>query len=80
LNPIDVQFAEWHLARPEVYDFLVTVARKYKHRQPSMASLCSLARLEGFPVNDKYRGRYARLIARQEPDLKDIFKFRAMRT
>jgi hypothetical protein len=80
MNPVDVKFAEFHLSHPEVYDFLTASARKYKARRPSMTSLFSLARLEGIQVNDLYRGRYARLIARQEPDLKGALDFRAMRT
>jgi hypothetical protein len=80
MRALDVKFAEWHLSHPEVYRFLVGAARKYKHRKPSLTTLFALARLEGYPVNDLYRGRYARLIERQEADLKGLFNFRAMRT
>ena len=80
MNPVDVRFAEFHLSHPEVYEFLVEAARKYRKNQPSMTGLFALARLEGFKINDLYRGRYARLLTKQEPDLVGLFSFRSMRT
>jgi hypothetical protein len=80
MNPVDVRFAEWHLSHPEVYEFLVEAARKYRKNRPSMTSLFALARLEGYQVNDLFRGRYARLLMKQEEDLAGLFDFRAMRT
>lgn len=85
---IAVQFAQFHTAHPWVYARLKELALALKAsgvQQYGISGLYETLRYEtsirakdseGFKLNNNYRALYARELARDEPALKDFFKFR----
>lgn len=85
---IAVKFAEFHNAHPWVYDRLKELALDLKDsgvKHYGISGLYETLRYEaslkakdeeGFKLNNNYRALYARELARDEPALKDFFKFR----
>ena len=88
---IAVQFAQFHTAHPWVYERLKELALDLKTsgvRQYGISGLYETLRYEtslrakdteGFKLNNNYAALYARELARNEPILKDFFKFRLRR-
>lgn len=88
----DDAFLEHHHERPEVYRQLVKRSREAKARgfeHYSIKTIWAVMRWhldlrsdqnEHYKLNDRYYSRYARLIEKQEPDLKGFFHFRKLRT
>jgi hypothetical protein len=89
---IDEQFADFHAANPEVYDALVGLAREARRvngrAKIGIGMLFEVLRWhfflhtadDSFKLNNNYRSRYARKIMEREPDLRDIFDTRGLRT
>lgn len=90
-DPLEERFIEFHHANPEVYDALVTLARRWKdagHHKVGIATLFEVLRwerglrgikdIDGFKLNNSYRSRYARIIMANERDLKGFFELRSL--
>ena len=91
---IHEDFARFHSENPEIYRYLVDMARKYKARQHrkriGIGMLFEVLRWnrymqtkrdEGeFKLNNNYRSHYARLIMDLNRDLSDIFETRTLRS
>jgi hypothetical protein len=88
---LDSLFADFHGANPRVYAALVRLAREAKARGRKRLGIGMLFERvrwdlametagDEFKVNNSFRSRYARLIAKQEPDLADFFEFRELKT
>lgn len=87
---IQARFERFHAEHPEVYRELVKLARQAQRsgrKHYGIRTIWEVMRwnfsmrgdpFEEFKLNDHYHSRYARLIARQEPDLADLFEFRAL--
>lgn len=89
---IQERFERFHEKHPEVYDLLVSLARRWRQRgtdrwgiDAAFSVLRWEQRIAGLPdaaeeykLNDHYRSRYARLIMQQEADLEDVFEIRAL--
>lgn len=85
---IAAKFAEFHSAHPWVYRRLKELALGLRNsgvRHYGISGLYETLRYEaslnckdkeGFKLNNDYRALYARELARDEPELKDFFKFR----
>lgn len=90
-RPIDERFAEFHREHPEVYIELVKLARVAKKQgftKIGIRMLWEVARWNLFVIggrqstlkaNDQFTSRYARLIMKQERDLRNIFRTRKLR-
>lgn len=82
------RFTDFHTESPEVYRTLVALARQWIQRtgraRIGIATLYERARWElaistsdpDFKLNNSYRAYYARLIMRQEADLRELFETR----
>ena len=92
-NDIDQAFMLFHEDNPHVYNTLVEEARKLRRmgwKKIGMKFLYERARwiltmktripedMEPYKLNNNYTSRYARLIMKQEPDLKDFFETRKL--
>ena len=85
-------FLDFHRSNPRVYATLVAHARKVRDRGFSYYSIKTLFEVlrwhsdiakdgeEQYKLNNNYPSRYARLIMKQEPDLKDFFNLRGLRS
>lgn len=84
------RFLDFHEANPHVYEQLVQLARSARaggRRRIGIGELFEELRWEdrlatggdSFKLNNSHRAFYARLIARQESDLSDLFEFRRQR-
>lgn len=91
MSELDQKFAEFHLANPHVYMKLVELARQaqQKGKRPGIKMLWEVARWfhwmgteggDGFALNNNFHSRFARLIMRQEEDLREFFNLRELRT
>lgn len=89
-DPLDVRFAEYHHANPQVYEAIVALCREWKqagHTRIGMKMVLEVLRwqyglrAEGdqFAVNNTMGSRYARLVMANEPDLTDLFETRTLR-
>lgn len=87
------QFEDFHDLNPWVYSDLVILTRDLVnrgHRRVGIGMLFEVLRWQrmmstqdnasGFKLNNNYRSRYARLIMDNEPDLRDVFETRELRT
>lgn len=87
------RFLAFHRANPQVYRELVRFAReakRYGKRVLGIRLLWERVRWEltivtrdensSFKFNDHYHSRYARLLMDREPDLRDMFRLRKLRT
>lgn len=93
VSVIDARFQEFHKNNPVVYGTLVGLVRKAvdsgKNRI-GIKMLWEVLRWElwiktngtelDFKLNNNYTSRYARLIMKNEPELKGIFELRGLRT
>jgi len=90
---IETRFRDFHEANPGVYTELVHLARQLQSRGYTRIGIeliwsafrwnrmmRTTADEYGFKLNDHFRSRYARLIMANEPDLRDIFQTRTLRT
>lgn len=90
---IATRFCDFHEANPGVYTELVDMARQLHARgyqRIGIELIWSAFRWNrmmrttadeyGFKLNDHFRSRYARLIMANEPDLRDFFVIRTLRT
>jgi hypothetical protein len=91
---IEEQFVDYHAKHPEVYTELVATARRLHakgYRKIGIAPLWEWLRLTMYlnhNGNSKWeyrfpndcRAHYARLIMQQEPDLREFFRVRELRT
>lgn len=87
-----VAFEDFHRHNPRVYSLLCDYARRMKargFRRYSIKTIWSVLRWhadtgtqgqEQWKLNDRYYSRYARQIMETEPDLKDFFNTRELRT
>jgi hypothetical protein len=89
-DPLEVRFLEFHHANPHVYAALVDMAHEWRnagHDSGSIAMFFEVLRWrvgittsgEQFVLNNSYRSRYARLIAANEPELRQFFHTRQLR-
>jgi hypothetical protein len=88
---IEERFNRFHRDNPYVYSNLCRLARdyrgRYRLRRFGIGMLFEVLRWEvsmqtsdpNFKLNNDFRAHYARLIARQEPDLRDAFELRERR-
>jgi hypothetical protein len=89
---IQERFERFNQQHPEVYRYLVQLARTAAQkglRRYSMKALYNIARWhfwfertgeEDYKLDDRYHSRYARLIMQNEPDLENFFELRRIRT
>jgi hypothetical protein len=85
-------FEEFHRLNPHVYALLVQFARQARgagHARYSMDAIFHRVRWHvqietrgggEFKLNDHFTAMYSRLIMEQEPDLKDFFEVRKLRS
>jgi hypothetical protein len=85
---IELEFKEFHLEHPEVYNELVKLARTWQANGTAKLGIATLfevlrwnshlnpERDSGYKLNNNYRALYARLIMEQEPDLNGLFEIR----
>jgi len=87
---IEERFRAFHRANPAVYGELVRLARRAKaagKKRVGMKQLFEIIRWnhevetrgEDLKLNNSYSSRYARLIERQEGDLKGLFETRTLK-
>ncbi len=90
-STIDEQFESFHRTNPHVYEMLKMLALKTKRsgrEQYGMAGLFEVLRWthtiethgDEFKLNNNYRALYARLLMKNEPELKGFFKLRSRRS
>ena len=91
-DTIETKFWAYHEANPKTYRKIVNLCREVKgagHEHFSMDAIFHRLRWymvveaktkEPFKLNDHYTSFYARLVAKQEPDLCDFFEMRKQRT
>jgi hypothetical protein len=89
---IELEFKEFHLVHPEVYNELVKLARTWQANGTAKLGIATLfevlrwnshlnpQRDSGYKLNNNYRALYARLIMEQEPDLNGLFEIRERTT
>lgn len=90
---IETRFRTFHQANPSVYTELVEMAHQLQargYRRIGIELIWSAFRWNrmmrttadeyGFKLNDHFRSRYARLIMATEPDLREFFNTRVLRT
>lgn len=89
-DPLEARFLEFHHANPHVYRALVEMSYEWLaagHSSGSIAMFFEVLRWrvgittsgEQFVLNNSYRSRYARLIAANEPALREFFNTRQLR-
>jgi hypothetical protein len=88
---IQERFEAFHAANPQVYEALVTMARKWRglgRKRIGIGMLFEVLRWKhafrtvgdaDFKLNNNFRSRYVRLIVAQEPDLADAFDMRELK-
>lgn len=87
----EAAFRRFHQENPQVYLALVRLARQALargHHTLGIGQLFEVLRWElmlgttdpHFKLNNNHRSRYARLIMAREPDLKDVFDTRELRS
>ena len=89
---IEVAFNKFHTENPWVYDRLRTMALQLKRsgrNSYGIAALFEVLRYEyamktqsddGFKLNNNYRALYSRMLAKDEPELKEFFRMRVRRS
>ena len=85
-SPLDLAFERFHRENPRVYRVLVALAREAVAAGEKVGMRCLwenmrwklrvVERQAGYVLNDHHAPRYARLIAKSEPDLADLFELR----
>lgn len=81
--PMMEAFIEFHLENPHVYDELVKLARDAKaiNHAPGVGCLAEVVRYRSrVKINNNFRAYYARVIAAREPELRNYFEFRDLRS
>lgn len=92
-SSLEQRFRDFHEKNPHVYHALVRLARQLLskgHRRLGIGMLYEVLRWEhklatqdphsNYKLSDNYRSRYARLIMKQEPDLKGVFSTKELRS
>jgi hypothetical protein len=91
-SKIEEAFWDFHRAHPEVYRELVRISRRLLAQgwtHFSINTVFEVARYKSMVGDDKgksprlnnnHRAYFARLIAREEPDLRDVFRTRKLAT
>lgn len=86
------RFEQFHRDNPRVYQTLIRLTREAKalgHDRVGMKMLFEVTRWElsikvksddEWKLNNSFTSRYARLVAAQEPDLRDMFDTRELRS
>lgn len=88
---IEERFHRFHAQNPWVYREIVSMALKAKglgRKRIGMKQIFEVIRWnhaiqtrgENVKLNNNYSSRYARLIERQEPDLRDLFETRELKS
>jgi len=92
---IQERFLAYHAANPEVYDAIVSIARRIKERGLkkvgigliwerlrwlSYMKIDDQQEAEKYRFPNDYRSRYARMVMEREVDLRDLFNTRTLRT
>lgn len=88
---IQEAFESFHRANPAVYRELCALMRLAKSRGRKRIGIAMLYEVlrwnyflrtagEDFKLNNNFQSRYARLIEKQEPDLRGMFEFRELHT
>lgn len=94
MSTIKKSFSDFHESNPHVYDDLVRMCRKFRSRgntgRIGIGMLFEVLRWNShvstirdksdFKLNNNFRSRYARLIMKENPDLRDIFQLREIRS
>lgn len=85
-SPLDLAFDRFHAENPRVYEVLVQLAREVRAAGQTVGMRCLwenmrwrikvVEKQSGYLLNDHHAPRYARLIARNEPDLANLFETR----
>lgn len=86
---IQEAFERFHAENPDVYDELLTLARRWRTRGNQRAGIAMFfevlryrrgMRTQGddFKLNNNYRSRYSRKIMAENPDLAGIFDTREL--
>lgn len=90
-DKIAAAFSTFHAANPWVYTRLRDLALNMKHAGVDRYGIGGLYETlryeasltakdaEGFKLNNNFRALYARMLAQNEPDLEEFFKFRVRR-
>lgn len=89
---LEARFMEFHGRNPKIYNTLVSLAREAKNAGKTRIGIKSLWEtmrwhlwvatdhaVDEPKLNNNYTAYYARLIAAQEHDLRDIFEIRRLR-
>lgn len=90
-NRLQTKFEKFHATNPHIYESLVTLARRAKRRGLKKVGIGMLYEVlrwnsmvrtdaEDYKLSNSFRSRYARLIMEREPELKDIFELRELRS
>lgn len=88
------RFLEFHEANPRVYQTLRELAFEWKNagnKKIGIAMLFEVMRWteglrpenkdpDGFSLNNNHRAHYARMLMTNEPELRDMFEVRVLRT
>lgn len=87
---ICARFRDFHYRNPQVYRTLVTMSHRTREKgfnTYGVAALIEVCRWhrgatesDDFKINSDYASRYARMIAINEPDLRDFFEMRRLTT
>jgi hypothetical protein len=90
-SKLEKAFWDFHERHPSVYRKLVSLARQWKEKRGAtrlgIATLYETARWSllldcdaaGIKLNNNHRAYFSRLIAQNEPDLREMFQFRQQR-
>lgn len=91
LKPIDSRFEAFHAANPSVFRLFVAFAEKAlsaKKKRFGAKAIAERIRWElgvetigdSFKLNNSYVSRYARLVAKERPDLAPLFEIRRLKS
>jgi hypothetical protein len=87
---IQERFEEFHAAHPEVYTYLLALAREVRHKGYKRYGIGALwerlrwhfqieeALGEDFKLNNDFRSRYARKLMQEQPELDGFFEIREL--
>jgi hypothetical protein len=87
-SPLVAKFEEYHAANPDIYLELLALAHQLRAKGWKHYSINGLFEVlrwqhamkvtdpEGFKLNNSYRAFYARLLMRDNPELKGFFEVR----
>lgn len=89
-SPLDARFEAFHRANPAVFGLFVAFAEQAKVRNMRIGAKAIAERIrwevpvdtkgDTFKLNNIFVSRYARLVAKERPDLADLFSFRGLKS